>query len=147
MDHHHDPLPPGTPTCLLFIYGTLRSGQPHAPRLGGAEALGLATVVGELRNLGDYPGLEDGTGIVHGELLRIPEAALSRIDELEGYDPDDPEGSLFRREMREVRREDGTVAQSWTYVWTHGGGTPIPSGDWLEFLDRTRAGQPPVPWL
>jgi len=146
MDHHHD-LPVGVPTCLLFIYGTLRSGQPQAPRLGGAESLGPATVEGELRNLGDYPGLAVGTEIVHGELFRIPEAALSRIDELEGYDSGDPEGSLFRREIRDVHREDGTVARSWTYVWPHGGGTRIPSGDWLEFLDRTRAGQPPVPWL
>jgi len=146
MDHHHD-IAVGVPTCLLFIYGTLRSGQPQAPRLGGAESLGLAKVAGELRNLGDYPGLARGTEIVHGELFRIPEAALARIDELEGCDPDDPEGSLFRREMRRIMREDGSEVEGWTYVWTHGGGTPIPSGDWLEFLARTRAGQPPIPWL
>jgi gamma-glutamylcyclotransferase (GGCT)/AIG2-like uncharacterized protein YtfP len=146
MDHHHD-IAVGVPTCLLFIYGTLRSGQPQAPRLGGAESLGLAKVAGELRNLGDYPGLAPGTEIVHGELFRIPEVALARIDELEGCDPDDPEGSLFRREMRRIMREDGSEVEGWTYVWTHGGGTPIPSGDWLEFLARTRAGQPPIPWL
>jgi gamma-glutamylcyclotransferase (GGCT)/AIG2-like uncharacterized protein YtfP len=147
MDHHHDELPPGVPTCLLFIYGTLRSGQPHAPRLGGAEPLGSATVAGELRNLGDYPGLANGTETVHGELFRIPEVALERIDELEGCDPDDLEGSLFRRELRRIVRQDGSAVEGWTYVWVHGGGSPIPSGDWLEFLDRTRAGQPPVLWL
>ena len=146
MDHHHD-LPAGVPTCLLFVYGTLRSGQPHSPRLGGATILGPATTSGELRNFGDYPGLVDGEGKVIGELVSLPEAALTRIDDLEGFDPSDPDGSLFRRELRTIQLRDGSFTQGWTYLWCHGGGSSIDSGDWLEFLDRTRAGQPPVPWL
>lgn len=147
MDHHQHELPAGVPTCLLFVYGTLRSGQPHAPRLGGATLLGPATTTGELRNFGDYPGLVEGNGTVSGELVRLPEAALSRIDDLEGFDPSDPDGSLFRRELRTIQLEDGSRWEGWTYLWCHGGGSLIPSGDWLEFLQRTRAGQPPVPWL
>lgn len=146
MDHDHD-IPSDVPTCLLFVYGTLQSGQPHAPRLGGAKPLGRATTRGELRDFGDYPGLVHGDGTVHGELVRLPEAALSRIDDLEGFDPSDLDGSLFRRERRTLRLEDGSETEGWIYLWHHGGGALIPSGDWLEFLQRTRAGQPPVPWL
>lgn len=147
MDHHHHDLPTDVPTCLLFVYGTLRSGQPQAPRLGGAVLLGEATTAGELRDFGDYPGLVEGPGMVHGELVRLPEAALSRIDDLEGFDPADPDGSLFCRQLRCIQLEDGSKMEGWTYLWCHGGGSLIPSGDWLEFLQRTRSGQPPVPWL
>lgn len=144
--HDHD-LPPDVPTCCLFVYGTLRSGQPNSPRLGGATLLGSGTVTGTLVNLGDYPGLVPGDSVVVGELYRLPTAALDRIDALEGYDPDDPDSSLFVRQEKSVVMESGQSLVAWTYLWPHRGGESIASGDWLAHLAGTRGGYPPVPWL
>lgn len=146
MDHHHGP-PEGTPLCTLFVYGTLRSGQPNSPRLGGATLVGVGQSKGRLAHLGKYPGMTDGPGLVRGEVYELPVAALARIDDLEGYDQADPDGSLFLRVRREVTLDGGSSLECWTYHWPHPCDQWIDSGDWIEFLTRTRAGQPPVPWL
>jgi len=145
--HDHD-LPPDTPTCHLFVYGTLRSNQPNAPRLGGATPLGWATTDGRLVDLGDYPGLVEGDGAVVGELFHLPLAALDRIDDLEGFDPLDPEGSLFLREERTVHLPGRNARLSaWTYRWPHGGGSPIENGDWVRHLQERMASHPKPLWL
>lgn len=145
--HDHD-LPPDVPTCHLFVYGTLRSNQPNAPRLGGATPLGWATTHGQLLDLGDYPGLIEGEGKVIGELFLLPVAALDRIDDLEGFDPADVEGSLFVREVREVQLPgQQTTHLAQTYRWPHGGGTPIEHGDWVRHLQDREPVSPKPNWL
>ncbi len=148
MSHDHS-LPPGTPVCRLFVYGTLRSGQPNSPRLGGATLLGMASTSGKLIHLGDYPGLVLGEGVVLGELYELPVAALERIDDLEGFDPLDPEASLFLRVDRSVFLEGSAEpTQAFTYLWPHASQAPVlEEGDWVAYLQRTRGGFPPVPWL
>ena len=146
MDHHHG-VPAGTPVCHLFVYGTLRAGQPNSPRLGGATLVGFARTSGRLAHLGKYPGLIEGADHVRGEVYELPVSALGRVDELEGYDPADLEGSLFLRVRRSVLLDSGETLDCWTYLWPHASDRFIDSGDWIEFLERTRAGQPPVPWL
>ena len=143
--HDHE-LPPDVPTCHLFVYGTLRSNQPNAPRLGGSTPLGWATTNGQLLDLGDYPGLIEGDGKVVGELFLLPVAALDRIDDLEGFDLADPEGSLFVRELREVQLPGHQATYSaFTYRWPHGGGTPIVHGDWVRHLQEKET--PKAEWL
>ncbi len=145
--HDHE-LPSDVLTCLLFVYGTLRSNQPNAPRLGGSVPLGWATTTGQLVDLGDYPGLMEGKGQVVGELFRLPQAALVRIDELEGFDPEDVEGSLFVRELREVRLPGHPDSYSaWTYRWPHGGEKTIHHGDWVRHLQDRDAQSPKPDWL
>ena len=145
--HDHE-LPADVPTCFLFVYGTLRSNQPNAPRLGGSTPMGWATTPGRLLDLGDYPGLTSGEGTVVGELFLIPEAALARIDDLEGFDPSDPEGSLFVREMRQVELPGQKATyQAWAYRWPHGDGKEIPHGDWVRHLQSREAIAPQPDWL
>ncbi|MBK8804980.1 MAG: gamma-glutamylcyclotransferase [Fibrobacteres bacterium] len=148
MSHDHA-LPPGTAVCRLFVYGTLRSGQPNAPRLGGATFLGMGTTSGKLIHLGDYPALVPGDGTVIGELYELPLAALTRIDELEGFDPADPEGSLFLRVERPVQLDGHSESElALTYLWPHSSQAPVlEEGDWVAYLQRTRGGYAPVPWL
>ena len=145
--HDHE-LPPDVPTCHLFVYGTLRSNQPNAPRLGGATPLGWATARGDLLDLGDYPGLIEGDGQVVGELVELPCAALERIDLVEGFAPLDPEGSLFLREEREVQLPGRSgLLRAWVYRWPHSGGKPIPHGDWVRHLQERNTLASPPAWL
>lgn len=88
---------------LLFAYGTLRPGLAPASVadvMDAAEVLGLATVPGRLYDLHAYPGavLDDSAPHpIHGLLLQLPTNSWPRLDEYEGFDPADPEHSLFVR--------------------------------------------------
>jgi len=114
----------------LFIYGTLHPDRAPAAIAATARLLrtvGRATIVGRLYNLGEYPGVilasdphagGDEIGIVRGELFSIPdapgrpdaEAILARLDAYEDFRPDDPEGSLFLRQMTTATVTAGVAA-------------------------------------
>ena len=71
---------------LLFVYGSLKRGQPNHAELGAAEFVATACTVPrfELRVIDGYPALVPGTRRVRGELYRIATAQLSTLDEFEG---------------------------------------------------------------
>lgn len=101
-----DTPPPG---ARLFVYGSLKRGGPAHGRLlpGRATAfLGPARARGRLVDLGAYPGLVEGEGVVAGELYAVRAPGLwSELDAFELFDPDAPdpfdpetgEGSEFVR--------------------------------------------------
>jgi gamma-glutamylcyclotransferase (GGCT)/AIG2-like uncharacterized protein YtfP len=98
--------------------------------------LGEACVAGRLYDLGDYPGVvldAAGEERVFGELAELPgDAALwARLDRYEGFDPQRPETSLFRR----VRcRAEGSehAGEAWIYVCGREPGPErlLPGGRW-----------------
>jgi gamma-glutamylcyclotransferase (GGCT)/AIG2-like uncharacterized protein YtfP len=106
----------GAEAELLFVYGTLRpalAAGGHASLVDDLEVVGLATVPGVLLDLGDYPGLIAGDGIVHGEVLRITDPArLATLDDYEECGGPDP---LFRRGRMVARLGDGTTVDAWGY--------------------------------
>ena len=115
---------------LLFVYGTLMRGEnAHARIAADVRAVHSAWTVGHLVRLPEgYPALIPGPNRrVHGELLELrPGAGLDAVDAYEGFDPDDPAGSLFVREMRGVTRADGGRVRAWCYVMRK---SPSPAGD------------------
>jgi gamma-glutamylaminecyclotransferase len=74
---------------ILFVYGTLKSGQGNNHLLAGQEFVRAAETVPIYRlvGLGWHPGLvvdrESGLA-VKGELWSVDEHALARLDEYEG---------------------------------------------------------------
>jgi gamma-glutamylcyclotransferase (GGCT)/AIG2-like uncharacterized protein YtfP len=117
----------------LFVYGTLR------PCLAGAEqrrliarlaVAGPATVPGLLYDLGPYPALGTGPGIVHGDLFVIPDQRqLATLDTYEECGGDHP---LYRREATEATRPDGSTVAAWAYFYERSlaAATVIASGDY-----------------
>lgn len=107
-------MPP--PPRHLFVYGTLRpalaSGESRR-LIHGLHVTGNATVPGRLYDLGDYPGLTTGDGLVHGDVLEIdqPErlAALDAYEECGGPQP------LFYREESVATFPDGQCLPVWIY--------------------------------
>lgn len=70
---------------LLFVYGTLKRGQPNHNRLKGSCFLGRATLAGAcLFDLGPFPMAVAGQGWVVGELYGISWSALPDLDAFEG---------------------------------------------------------------
>jgi gamma-glutamylcyclotransferase (GGCT)/AIG2-like uncharacterized protein YtfP len=108
---------------------------PSIQRAGQRALKAGATVPGVLLDLGDYPGLVAGAGIVHGELLRVVDptrlAALDAYEECGGPKP------LFRRERMVARRVDGTTVHAWAYRYARSPrGAVIAGGDYAAHVTR-----------
>lgn len=87
---------------VLFIYGTLKRGHCRADALAGQTFLGEVTTVAEayvLLDCGAYPGLVEAkhnAAPVEGELWRVDDDCLARLDAIEGV----AEGLFARRAVR-----------------------------------------------
>jgi gamma-glutamylcyclotransferase (GGCT)/AIG2-like uncharacterized protein YtfP len=109
----------------IFVYGTLKKNQlrgslwPRPP-----IALGPAITLGELWDLGSYPGLHPGSDWVLGELWIFPpndiEETFRVLDEIEEYDPKKDRGLYLRRQIdvRGVDAQDrlGPIQKAFTYL-------------------------------
>ena len=119
---------------LVFVYGLLMRGFDLHHYMSGAEFLGEGKIAGRLISLGRYPGLVAGEGEVCGELYRFADLApaLEVLDDVEEYDPANPEGSLYLRTARAVRTDDGRTLLAWTYAYNKPptGAPAVTSGDW-----------------
>jgi gamma-glutamylcyclotransferase (GGCT)/AIG2-like uncharacterized protein YtfP len=113
--------------AYLFVYGTLKRGGSRHSLLKGCPFLGHALAKGfALYDLGAYPGMVPGDGVVRGEVYEIPEGLLRELDWVEGAP------FLFRRELIEVVLEDHTPLRAHTYLYNREveGAVLVPSGEW-----------------
>ncbi len=99
----------------LFVYGTLKRGEPRHHHLSGQTFIALARTrpVYRLYNLGEYPGLvkrDDGLAI-EGELWEVDDACLRRLDQVEGCD----EGLYYRSLVELAPPHDGLPAVTYLY--------------------------------
>lgn len=126
----------------MFVYGTLRSGQPNWERLlaGRSERVVAGRLAGVvLLDCGHYPAAVERPGAAGavGEVLWFdsrdwPEV-LAALDHLEGYDPADPD-RLFDRVVRPVETVQGPE-DCWVYLAgpvlvEEAGGPVVADGDW-----------------
>jgi len=119
----------------LFVYGTLRTGQPArsliAEHVAASEP---ATMIGRIWGFPDgYPGfMPDGDQPVVGELVTLHDlaAALALLDAYEG--------ELFQRNLHRARSRDGGEVWAWVYVIADvamcAQGVLIEGGDWYAYL-------------
>jgi len=128
---------PSDATDLVFVYGLLKRGFSLHHHMSLGVFIGDATVSGLLYSLGQYPGLVEGTGSVHGEVFRFDDiaVALEVLDEVEQYDPLNPDGSEYLRVIMHTRLDaSGDDVATWCYVYNKSIATSslIKSGAWLE---------------
>ena len=133
-------------TRYLFVYGTLMSGDRGA--LGAEQRLRLAREsdslgpaslhFARLYDLGRYPGaaISDGEeDIVHGEvvLLADPDAALTWLDDYEGYVHGAGDSNEYDRLVRELRLAGGETFDAWVYLLRRApdASRRIDSGRWM----------------
>ena len=70
----------------LFVYGTLMKGESNHLWLDSVELLGQDEVQNaQMFDLGAYPMMLSGKGIVRGELYHVPLKTVLLLDELEGH--------------------------------------------------------------
>jgi gamma-glutamylcyclotransferase (GGCT)/AIG2-like uncharacterized protein YtfP len=118
----------------LFVYGGLMRGFDLHRYLAGCTFVGEGWTEGVLVRAGRYPGLAHGAGHVQGELYSMndPAAFLEALDELEDFDPLQPETSTYVRGVREVHVRDGSVARAWVYTYNRDASALeiVKGGDW-----------------
>ena len=70
----------------LFVYGSLKRGQPHHRELHGARFIGPASTAQAfaLREIAGYPALVPGDRAIAGELYDFTAQRLNELDEFEG---------------------------------------------------------------
>ncbi|WP_243031110.1 gamma-glutamylcyclotransferase family protein [Thermus altitudinis] len=118
----------------VFVYGTLRPGERNYPLVEGrvvkvlpghVEGFRLFHLAEGLGRPYPYPGMVPGEGRVYGEVLFLPEEALSLLDELE------EEGMEYRRVQVRVETEEGPLL-AWTYLYLGDleGAVLVPQGEW-----------------
>jgi gamma-glutamylaminecyclotransferase len=120
----------------VFVYGSLMSGQPNHHLLSGAESVGPDRTQDRafrMVDVGGFPAADTGgREWVHGELYRVDDATLARLDRLEGHP------TLYRR--RRVRL--GWGEDAWIYLSpklaARGDRPTVPDGDWSEYLANTK---------
>ena len=127
-----------TRTHTLFIYGTLMPGLRLAHEMAGAEPVGPAQVPGRLVDVGRYPGLLPGPGVVHGELYRVDDAQLARLDVVEGMVPGQRAASQYWRERVTVCQGALQGQSVWTYVYNRpsAGLVVIAHGDYRRYIQE-----------
>jgi gamma-glutamylcyclotransferase (GGCT)/AIG2-like uncharacterized protein YtfP len=115
---------------LLFVYGTLRRGQPAQGLLRGARYVGAARTAPrfELVDFGEYPALvRGGATSVSGEIYEVDAGALEKLDLYE----DCPRH--FMREVVELGGEHAARGPCEAYVMPAASASSLPriaSGDW-----------------
>jgi len=133
------------PPSHIAFYGTLMScfdtleelDVRHLLRLVGPCAIG-----GRLFDLGDWPTLQPGGGVVAGEVFEVlDESVFAKLDPFEDYDPLAPLRSSYMRSAVWLLRPQ---LRAWLYV-TNVPVAPereIPGGSWTQWLTARAAGEP-----
>jgi gamma-glutamylcyclotransferase (GGCT)/AIG2-like uncharacterized protein YtfP len=119
---------------LIFVYGTLRRGEPNHRCLEGARFVREARTLPLYRliDLGGCPALKPhGTTAVVGEIWDLDDRVLARCDRLEGH-PD-----LYLRTPIAV--EGGGEVESYVFPSTRRpSAREITSGDWVTYARHAR---------
>jgi gamma-glutamylcyclotransferase (GGCT)/AIG2-like uncharacterized protein YtfP len=128
-------------TDLVFFYGTLMSGFKRRGRErldSKLTPIGRGSIHAALFDVGLYPAaIPASDALVQGEVHRMSDdSVLHELDEIEGFRPEEPDASLYRRLEALVTLSDGRTEVAWTYFYNAplGSAPRIESGDYLDYL-------------
>jgi gamma-glutamylcyclotransferase (GGCT)/AIG2-like uncharacterized protein YtfP len=129
-------------TDKIFVYGTLMGGFDRRRRAGidtRMSFVGRGWIAAALYDLGLFPAAVPAPDSrVAGELYEVVDdpSVLAKLDEIEGYRPDEPDTSLYTRARSVVTLESGARDTAWVYFYNAplGQGQLIESGDYLAHL-------------
>ena len=129
-------------TDRIFVYGTLMAGFDRRRRAGidtRMHFVGRGWIQAALYDLGLFPAaIPAPEGRVAGELYEVTDdpSVLAKLDEIEGFRPNEPDTSLYTRAQVAVTLESGQQESAWVYFYNAplGQGQLIESGDYLAHL-------------
>ncbi len=121
----------------FFVYGTLKQGLSNYHLIAAFVRTSVpATIRGRLYDVGPFPALAAGDEVVRGEVLTVEPTALPHLlailDDLEGYYPSDPAGSMYVRRIVAAVTGDGGAVEAHAYFYNREptGLCHLPGGVW-----------------
>lgn len=97
---------------MVFVYGTLMSGEANEHYLENSVCLGSAFIEGyDMYDVGWYPAIIQGDNMIIGELYQVSKTDFPSIDMLEG------EGNLYIKRCERVTYADGKTVFAFVYVY------------------------------
>jgi gamma-glutamylcyclotransferase (GGCT)/AIG2-like uncharacterized protein YtfP len=124
----------------IALYGSLMRGLGAMDEIGVGDRLRFVApckIAGQLYDLGAYPGLREGAGIVTGEIFAILDPKVIEVlDRFEDFFPDEPRESHYIRKRIPLIEPRSTTA--WVYVYNHEPpqDRQVDAGDWRAHLAR-----------
>ncbi|WP_289131820.1 gamma-glutamylcyclotransferase family protein [uncultured Spongiibacter sp.] len=120
-----------TNTTNVGVYGTLKRGFHNHDVLGNSPLIDDGWIRGlSLYDLGPFPGARRATyeSLIYVEVYAVSPSTLQALDELEGFLPNQPESSLYIREL--LFLESGPSC--WVYLYNQSieGAQAIVEGVW-----------------
>ncbi len=116
---------------LIFVYGTLRKGFGNHRLLENAEFLGTGRTKEKYKMTANgipFVSKNEPVSYIIGEVYKIDDKTLKRLDELEGH-PD-----WYKREKVKIILETGKEVEAWIYFnEVSEGRYLIKSGDFKKF--------------
>jgi len=124
-----------TNPITVFVYGTLRNGEPYAYYLREALFIGYDKVSGFImRDLGEYPMVfkKDDPGLtITIEVYKIDHHLLQQLDILEEYNENDENSLYIRQTVYSLSGRSGYIycgKDESKYLSYN----IIPGGDWMK---------------
>ncbi|GJM42583.1 MAG: hypothetical protein DHS20C20_28650 [Ardenticatenaceae bacterium] len=133
----------------FFVYGTLLPKQPNFSlwKSDISHMMPATLNGGLLYDMGYYPMLVAAkeSHLVHGMVMTVHSdkyaLVLQRLDGLEGYDPNQPNQTGYRRRLVKVVLQNGRFQPAWAYLGQSALVTNkqmIESGDWATYAAQTQ---------
>lgn len=101
-------------TSQVAVYGTLKRGLRNDRWLSGAHFVGTDQLVDiTLYDLGPFPGAkQEASQGVEVEIFNVTVEQMGRLDQLEGYNTEDPTVGLYDRAIFQTRH-----GPAWLYLY------------------------------
>ncbi|MDP9079540.1 MAG: gamma-glutamylcyclotransferase [Bacteroidota bacterium] len=118
----------------LFVYGTLLSKENEFGKYlnRNCSFYNDGKFKGRLYDVGEYPGAvlnADGLNYVYGKVYRLNNAdeVLERLDDYEGFGPEQDQPNLFTRELINIETRNALMV-CWVYLYN----LPVNGFRWIE---------------
>jgi gamma-glutamylcyclotransferase (GGCT)/AIG2-like uncharacterized protein YtfP len=123
---------------LIAAYGTLRRGYGNSRLVDRVDNyLGKGITVEKYQMLANFIPYVNKTpqSNITVDLWEITKDMLPAVDRLEGYDPNDHDGSWYKRELIDVDL-NGNVVKAWLYFNNSSFGSLVESGDFEDYTKK-----------
>jgi len=108
-------------TEKFFVYGTLKVGGHFANQFDHVRTSSVKATLKnmDLFNLGWFPTIKHGKGKVVGEVHEYvdPKRILAIFDQIEGFNPKNPDAGLYVRNEHDVVLETGETVKAIAYTF------------------------------
>lgn len=112
-----------TRTELFFVYGTLKKGGCFSHKFDSLRIkCAHAEIDGfDLFDLGSFPGIVPGNGVVNGELHEYiePKLATMLMDTIEGYNSTSKDGMFVRKRILVKNSITDEIVEASVYIFNY----------------------------